>query len=231
MLINHATCDIKAPEQELDLEGQRFGGLIALGHLHQRFHIVWVCQCDCGNMTITRAYRLIRGETTSCGCLRKRWALHGMARTPTYRSWSAMIQRCTNPNYHGYGDWGGRGITIYEPWFDFKQFLKDAGERPEPSEYFSLDRIDNNGNYEPGNVRWTDDRAQARNRRNTIMLTYKDRTQSLNDWADEVGIHPTTIITRIRRYNWPIEQALTTPPSFQSRKKRGLLPSYAEAKD
>lgn len=229
MLIDHSGCQLnrKVPAQEQDLTNQRFGALVALSHDHQGPHVVWHCKCDCGKTTVTRALRLIHGETISCGCRKEQYIKHGMANTPTYHSWRGIMQRCYNPNAEGYERYGGAGIIIFKPWHDFATFVAAVGERPKGD--YSIDRFPNPlGNYEPGNVRWATSKEQARNRRNTRMITFKDRTQSLNDWADEVGIHPQTIIDRINKYSWSVEEALTTPPSLQSRKKRGLLPSPAE---
>jgi hypothetical protein len=118
-------------------------------------------------------------------------------KTPEYRAWSAMKLRCANPNNEQYHNYGGRGITVCDRWRQsFAAFLVDMGPRPSPRH--SIDRIDNNGNYEPGNCRWATSREQNRNRRNNIVLTHDGRTMCLADWARELGVPRGTLLARYR---------------------------------
>lgn len=153
-----------------DITGQRFGRLIAL---EQRGsidgHVLWMCHCDCGASPICRYGNLIHENTKSCGCLKHDTAAtlkhghkrHGQ-RTPTYNSWRGMLARCGNPRNNRYINYGARGIVVCERWLRFENFLTDMGERPCG---LSIDRIDNNGNYEPGNCRWATASQQTANQR------------------------------------------------------------------
>lgn len=120
--------------------------------------------------------------------------------------WRLMIRRCESPKDKGFKYYGGRGIKVCDRWHDFDNFYTDMGVRP-PN--MQIDRIDNNGNYEPGNVRWATLPEQTRNRRSNTNLTFAGRTMCLQDWATQVGIGPPTILRRLQR-GWSIEKALTT---------------------
>lgn len=148
-----------------DITGQRFGRLIVLS-LYRRgssgVHSRWLCLCDCGQTRVASGSSLKRGRTTSCGCGR---ITHGSWGSPTYRSWHMMLQRCTNPRNTHYAYYGGRGITVCERWLKFENFLADMGERPLGT---SIDRIDVDGNYEPGNCRWATPKQQMNNRRRSV---------------------------------------------------------------
>lgn len=126
---------------------------------------------------------------------------------PEYTCWQGMRARCLQASNPAYRYYGGRGISICERWNDFSLFLADMGRRP--SSDHSIDRIDVNGNYEPGNCRWATKKDQARNTRTARMVTFRGATRPLNDWADEIGICRTALIRRIR--DWGIEEALTRP--------------------
>lgn len=131
------------------------------------------CVCVCGTTRVLQVWNLVLGTTKSCGCLRREIASrrnlsHGQARkgrtSPEYAAWSNMIYRCYNPHFPKFESWGGRGITVCARWREsFAAFFEDVGPRPSPDH--SVDRIDNDGHYEPSNVRWADDRTQNINRR------------------------------------------------------------------
>jgi hypothetical protein len=127
---------------------------------------------------------------------------------PLYPTWSAMINRCSNPNKQGYENYGGRGITVCDSWKDFGQFCEDMGDKPEGT---SLDRIDNNKGYSPDNCKWSTRFEQNRNTRANRYLTANGKTQIMADWASETGLSEQVIKRRIDVYGWSEQDALTTP--------------------
>jgi len=176
----------------------------------------WVCLCECGNHTTVSRCHLVSGHTKSCGCYGKsirRAALttHGLSKAhpSEYQTWKSMRRRCLVKSYKNYVTYGGRGITICDRWASFKNFLDDMGKRP--SNLYSIDRIDNNENYTPGNCRWATRYTQSNNRRNNIKLTLHGLTMNISQWSERLDIGDSTIRARVKVYGWSDEEALTTP--------------------
>lgn len=158
--------------QFINLTGRRFGRLTVLQRApNQGASTMWFCDCVCGRRVRVRREHLKIGRVVSCGCLKTerigRLRLkHGASESSEFKSWASAKQRCFNPKNKGYKYWGGRGITMCDRWRDsFAAFIEDMGSRPKG---LSLDRINNDGNYEPGNCRWTDRITQRRNSRKRV---------------------------------------------------------------
>lgn len=172
----------------------------------------WICRCDCGNIKSIKSNSFKRGDIKSCGCLyvesRKTiHVTHGEAnKSKEYRTWLAIKRRCLDKNDKRYHDYGGRGITICIDWtYSYENFLLSVGRAP--TNNHSIDRIDVNGNYEPGNVRWSTRIEQQNNMRSNVMITYMGETKTLAQWCRELGLKYGTVSTRISR-GWAINKAL-----------------------
>lgn len=156
-------------------------------------------RCDCGVVRLAPSGQVMRGGMTSCGCkrLEGRKPDHGLSFTPTYRSWSNALDRCRNKKNSKYKYYGGRGIKMCRRWWKFANFLADMGVRPLGK--ISLDRIDNDGNYEPGNCRWATKKEQARNCRSNIHYTLNGVSKPLSAWTEEYGVRYKLAHARIKR--------------------------------
>lgn len=213
----------------IDLTGQRFGRLLVVSFAGRTHHRFWNCVCDCGNTTVSEQYALTHGNAMSCGCLTremvsKACTIHGQAwprKTRVYAIWSAMLQRCSNPNCRLYKNYGGRGIRVCESWrTSFNSFQADIGTRP--SRRHSIDRKDNDGHYScghckeciehnwPANCRWATVLQQAANTSTVRLITHNEQTLPMAEWSRLTGISVRTIGYRINA-GWSIERALTTP--------------------
>ena len=180
-----------------NLEGMQFGDLKVLERAEIGYTL-WKCRCICGAECIVASHDLISGKKKSCGC--RRGQNHKMSGTPIYNLWQHIKLRCFNPEYAGYENYGGRGITICDEWLNFQAFydyiskLEHCGE-----EGYTIDRIDVNGNYEPGNVRFAFRRAQSRNKRNNIYADYFGKRTLVVDIAELTGIKYNTLVQRLKK--------------------------------
>lgn len=196
--------------------GERYTRLIVVREIpSDRKHRQFECRCDCGTFVNVRLSDLRSGKIKSCRCLhRSIMTKHGQYKSPEYRAWIDMVGRCCNPNDRSYRNYGGRGIKVCTQWKNsFDSFLAHVGLRP--SIDHSIDRIDNEGNYKPGNVRWASRREQCRNRRSHAYMNHGGEIRLLIDVADEVGISVETMRSR-RRLGW-IDEWLTEPPDKHKR--------------
>lgn len=172
------------------------------------------CQCVCGKITYPKLSRLVskKSPVLSCGCQRPGLKSHRMSKSSEFKSWRAMKQRCYYPKSINYERYGGRGIKVCDRWINsFENFLEDMGERPFPKA--QLDRINNDGNYEPGNCRWVSLRDNSNNREKTLFVEYMGEKLSLHDCIKKhgaEGINYPMVWDRIKK-GWPLEEALTKP--------------------
>lgn len=199
-----------------DLTGQTFGRLRVVSYAGGRYYR-WNCQCDCGNKVAITGANLRGGVTKSCGCLHKEASIaahttHGEGSTPggtvtsEYRTYLLAKARCTNPTDHAFKDYGGRGIEFH--FKSYEHFLATVGRKPSPRH--TLDRVDVNGHYEPGNVRWATWHQQQRNRRNNRLITIGGVTRCQSAWAEIYGISTKRIHSR-RVRGWCDICAITVP--------------------
>jgi hypothetical protein len=207
----------------LDLSGQRFGRLIAIDWTSGVSDgcRVYRCRCDCGQETRVRSVHLTSRRIKSCGCLFRdtpNHTTHGRSKTAEYRCWAHILSRCLNPNVKEYARYGGRGITVCDQWLtDFPAFLADMG--PRPSSAHSIDRIDNDGNYEPGNCRWAMRTVQSRNRSTNTQVMFRGRLLTIAEAAEASGLSPLLISLRKRR-GWPEDELFLAPDPHRPRPRR-----------
>lgn len=205
----------KAP----DMSGQKYGRLTVISYAgHKGGRPAWKCLCDCGKETVVQGRHIRSGAIKSCGCLLselsaeqgRKSATHGMARTRLYHEWIGMKQRCNDPNYHGYDDYGGRGITICEEWRESFETFRDWALANGYRDDLTIERKNVNGHYCPGNCKWATAEEQANNRRNNRKITYMGETHTIAQWAEITGLSYSAIRGRLMR-GWPVERILTEP--------------------
>ena len=205
---------------------ERYGKLTVVSWLGRRAS----CVCDCGKTTrLLYACDLKGGRVKSCGCLRAdnmrrvqgHLATHLKTGTREFKSWDAMLQRCSNPKNASWALYGARGITVCKRWEKFENFLADMGERPQGS---SLDRINNDDGYHPKNCRWATHKQQMRNRRTARLITWNSKTMGLSSWAEAMGLPEHTIRARLQA-GWTVEKTLTAP--FQPKRRNSQASSTA----
>lgn len=174
---------------------------------------LYLCKCVCGKQKVVMGSQLKNGKTRSCGCLaaelfKKRVTKHGLSSGSIYSIWAQMRRRCRSAKATFYSHYGGRGIKVCERWNkSFENFLADMGPRPSPKH--TLDRRDNDGNYEPSNCRWATKKEQALNKSNTVLIKHDGQTLCLLDWSVKCGVSEGTLRMRIAR-GWTPARAITT---------------------
>lgn len=192
--------------------GDRFGRLVVLatGQIPGTYRYMAVCQCDCGSPPRSMRFDGLLAGAASCGCIRReKTKTHGESKSIHYHRWRHMMDRCYNSDCAAYPDYGGRGIQVCDEWHDVNGFIAGL-----PDGYFDgseIDRINNDGNYEPGNVRWVVRQDNCRNRRSNRLITFNGETKLLTEWAEAVGIQTGTLWDRLESFGWSAERALTTP--------------------
>lgn len=187
-----------------DLTGKRFGRLTAtsLAEKRSRFYY-WNCKCDCGNEVVIKASYLTSGDTKSCGCLYRERNInkkHGHRWTRLYSILCGMKNRCYNENTKAYKDYGGRGITICNEWLHDFQTFYDWAMANGYKDGLEINRINNDGNYEPNNCEWVTSKQNCRNRRNTVYLTVNGETKCVSEWCEIVPIKSGTVRWWVKEY-------------------------------
>ena len=192
----------------IDITGRAFGKWTVLGShfLNKHGKYMWLCRCECGVEMSVNGSDLRYGRSNSCHrCKIKR---HGMKGTPEHAAWSQMRYRCRSPHHPHYHRYGGRGISVCARWQTFENFFADMGLRP--TDKHTLDRKDNDGNYEKSNCRWATRKEQANNRGTNRLLTHGGKTLHLSEWAEQTGIGYYCLVSRLS-LGWSPGRALTTP--------------------
>lgn len=197
-----------------ELVGKAFGRLVVRARNGAvKGHSRWTCECSCGAIKDVLAVNLIHGRTKSCGCAKseaisKGRATHGLRGVPEYAIWAGVRKRCLNPRAAGYGNYGGRGVTLDTRWLDFGVFYRDMGPRPSPKH--SIERIDNGGPYAPENCRWATAAEQANNKRTTLFIERDGERLTISEWNRRTGL-PMHVLRGRLRLGWPAERILAEP--------------------
>lgn len=215
------------PKKITDLTGRRFGKLVVTSYAGRLSggRSGWLCSCDCGGSKIHRHDFLTGGSAISCGCFHPT-RRHGMYKTPEYKAWRNIKDRCFRSGSKHFPDYGGRGITMSAQWAaDFTNFYTSMGPRPSPAH--SIDRIDNNGNYEPENCRWATALEQASNNRRSKFVTVDGREMTVSAAARHFGVNVVTFWRRLER-GMSVQEA-SQPSGLGSWKNKTITKAEAKA--
>lgn len=246
---------MKRGRKPKDLAGEKIGRLKVLReetYITRKGESIrgYLCHCDCGNEKVISRARLISGKTNSCGCLIKEfnqskkgndyWKYRNKKRESNikgdktkerlHRIWKNMKQRCTNPNFPDYKKYGARGITICVEWKDSFQAFYDWSISNGYCNDLTIDRIDNDKGYSPDNCRWADKETQDSNKRTNRYITYKGVTKTATQWAKVLGVHPESILSRMRK-NLPKEDVLFGVREKSRIKNKQAIEEYLNRKE
>lgn len=206
----------------IDISGKRFGSLVALSMNGRDKHnkILWLCKCDCGKELDVVGNKLRNGNTKSCGCSRAsalqkaRKARKNNGYTTTHKkanqAWRDMWSRCTNHKHKSWLRYGGRGISVCDRWKDFKFFLEDMGDPPDGH---SIDRINNDGNYDPLNCQWATRSQQMRNTSRNVHVLFEGEVMCASDVVKKLGLNKSHIYYKINKELKKIEKRLSNNKS------------------
>lgn len=205
-----------------NLAGKRFTSLTAIRRVeNNKFgQVVWECKCDCGKTVLVPSGKLKSGSTKSCGCysrnlFKERAKTHGCSGNRLYTVWAGVLRRCSNPNTKEYCRYGGRGIKVCEAWKEYANFKTWAEiqgyDADAPRGKYMVERIDNNGHYEPSNCKLATNKEQARNKRSNRIVLYNGKAMCLAEAAEQAGLPYYLVSERIIRLGWSDHAALNTP--------------------
>lgn len=218
-------CSKKCQNKDKDLTGKKFGRWTVLKQVEDyifpngEHRKQWLCKCECGTERIVLGKILRNGQSKSCGCWRNEKAkkdstTHGMSHSRLYNIYSNMKDRCYNKKTSSYKRYGGRGIKICQEWLDDFENFKNWALPNGYNDSLTIDRINNNGNYEPSNCRWITSKEQQSNTRRNLYITYNGEVHTLAEWERIMGVKTGLLGKRLRK-GWDIKKAFTTPSDFQ----------------
>ena len=205
----------------VDISGEKFNNLLVIERDYnvKTGKAYWKCLCDCGNKTIVSGSNLRNGSVKSCGCLiyRSKNKTHGMSKSSLYKIWNGMKFRCTNKNSGSYKNYGQRGISVCEEWFNNPQLFIEWALKNGYKEGLTIDRIDNEKDYCPENCRWISKGEQAKNRRMNYCIEYKGEAKTLWELCEELNLNYNLVHNRIKKLGWSLEKAISTPVNENKR--------------
>ena len=201
-----------------NLIGKQFNSFTVVGEASHKIRTdgkkvrQWRCVCECGNERLLNRRELITGKRKSCGCKHSFYAAqsntrHGDSHTRLHNIWSGMIERCHCPTEYHYKWYGGRGISVCKAWKESYETFREWALANGYTENLTIDRIDNDGDYCPGNCRWVDMKTQANNTRRNHFITAYGKTKTLTQWSEEAGVSASTIRKRLK-LGWDAESAI-----------------------